>query len=101
MELGIFEGSRSPSKAVIFDWEHLIYMPKAKHHLKEIESKLIQTSREYPQWASLIFNRSDEDLFYGIIMEIWTEAEIFLNNQGVIQWEYFPCYAQMLGAFLG
>ena len=34
-------------------------------------------------------------------MQIWTEAETFLSNQGKIQWEYFPCYAELLGAFLG
>lgn len=64
--------------------------------------KLEQESNNFEGWDTLLFSRDDQDLFYGLYLEIWTEAEVTLKNlKGKIMWEYFPNYGQLLSCFLG
>ena len=62
---------------------------------------MLEIHEDVPRWAEVIFNRDDEELFYGLLIELWKEAELFLNYNGKILWEYFPFYGDLLGAFLG
>ena len=63
--------------------------------------ELEEVEKEIPQWAEVLFSREDDDLYYGLLIEIWNEAEISLSNQGRVMWEYFPFYRELLSTFLG
>lgn len=54
-----------------------------------------------PDWAVILFNRKEEDLYYGMLIELLNEAENFLTNQEKVMWEYFPYYGEIIGSFLG
>ena len=63
--------------------------------------ELEEVEKEIPQWAEVLFSREDDDLYYGLLIEIWNEAEISLSKQGRVMWEYFPFYRELLSTFLG
>lgn len=102
MEIGVYASNKSPSKSLVYDWE-LCLLPHVKNdsRYRQISNNLFETSQSVPKWAELLFNRDDDDLYYGLIIEILNQGQLFLNNQGRIMWEYFPYYAQLLSTFLG
>ena len=48
MEIGVFAGCKSPSKAIIFDWEHWMNFLKKDPRYKKLESNLTDTSDDNP-----------------------------------------------------
>lgn len=88
IEYGANNGCRSPSKSYVYDWEINIYRKiENDPELREMLQKLEKIEENFEGWDNLLFSRDDEDLFYGLYLEIWTEAEITLKNiKGKILW---------------
>lgn len=75
IEYGVSYACKSPSKSYVYDWETNIYRKIAydKQFQDEL-TKLQAVSQKFEGWDKLLFNRDDQDLFYGLYLEIWTEA---------------------------
>ena len=66
---------KSPAKNAVYDWEASIFNSvKNQDQYKRALRSLEQLSFSIHDWAKILFNRSDDDLFYGLLIEIWNEA---------------------------
>ena len=69
--MGVFEFSKSPSKTLVFDWDYALFSNiKNDPEYREAFEQLEETVESLPEWSKLLFNRDEEDFYYGFLIEI-------------------------------
>ena len=75
IEFGASMSVKSPSKSVVYDWESSIFNRiKNREEFKKAIREVENLTSEVPDWGNVLFNRTEDDLFYGLLIEIWNEA---------------------------